>query len=226
MLSLSGEEYIFLCSPRLRASEHQPHCLPCLTALSAPKSHISSHSQSKPTQTPKMHISLLPLAFLISKALADGAAIVAAMATISSATVALNNTVASFPSNVLADLLDVAPLLSDSISLLNDINAATHVAQTSANLTTLEATSVAQSTLSLASTVESVLNTIIAAKPKFDKLLVVSPVILLNLREEKAATDEFGSAVTAKVPSALQATASGLLAPIDAAFNEAIGVYE
>lgn len=173
-----------------------------------------------------MHISLLPLAFLISKALADGAAIVAAMATISSATVALNNTVASFPSNVLADLLDVVPLLSDSITLLNDINAATHVAQTSANLTTLEAISVAQSTLSLASTVESTLNTIIAAKPKFDKLLVVSPVILLNLKEEKAATDKFGIAVTAKVPPALQATASGLLAPIDAAFNEAIGVYE
>ncbi len=65
-----------------------------------------------------------------------------------------------------------------------------------------------------------------AAKPKFDKLVVVSPVILLNLKEELQATDRFGAAVTSKVPAALQATAQGLLAPIDAAFNKAIGVYE
>jgi hypothetical protein len=173
-----------------------------------------------------LHVTFLPLALLISKALADGAAIVAAMTTISDATIALNNTVASFPSNPLADLLDVGPLLTDSITLLNDINAATHTAQSSANLTVLEAISVAQSTLSLASTVESTLNTIIAAKSKFDKLLVVSPVILLNLKEEKAATDKFGTAVTSKVPAALQATASSLLTPIDDAFTNAIGIYE
>ncbi len=83
--------------------------------------------------------SLFPIAFLVTKALADGAAIVAAMTTISDATVKLNNTVSSFPNNPLLDLLDVGPLLSDSVTLLNDINAATSIAQQSANLTLLEA---------------------------------------------------------------------------------------
>jgi Hydrophobic surface binding protein A len=173
----------------------------------------------------KMHISLLPISLLVARALADGAAIVAAMTTIGNATVKLNSTVSSFPDNPLLDLLDVGGLLTDSISLLNDINAATHIAQASANLTLLEAISVAQSTISLASMVESTLTNIVNSKPKFDKLVVVSPVILLNLKSEKGATDSFGAAVVAKVPAALQATAQNLLAPIDDAFNSAIATY-
>ncbi|KAE9376202.1 cell wall protein [Stipitochalara longipes BDJ] len=173
-----------------------------------------------------MHLSLPILSLLVAKAAADGAAIVAAMSTISSATVSLNNTVSSFPSNPVLDLLDIGPLLSDSLTLLNDINAATSIAQKSANLSLTDAVSVAQSTLSLASTVESTLTNIVNSKPKFDKLVVVSPVILLNLKEEKAATDKFGAAVVSKVPPALQATAQGLLAPIDDAFNSAIATYE
>jgi Hydrophobic surface binding protein A len=173
-----------------------------------------------------MHVSLLPLSLLVARALADGAAIVAAMQTISSATVALNSTVSSFPNNPLLDLLDVGPLLTDSITLLNDINSATYIAQQSANLTLSEAISVAQSTLSLASIVESTLTNIVNSKSKFDKLVVVSPVILLNLKLEMSATDAFGAAVVEKVPAALQATARNLLAPIDDAFNSAIAAFE
>jgi hypothetical protein len=172
-----------------------------------------------------MHISLLPISLLVARALADGAAIVAAMTTVGNATVKLNNTVSSFPDNPLLDLLDIGGLLTDSISLLNDINAATHIAKVSANLTILEAISIAQSTISLASMVESTLTNIVNSKPKFDKLIVVSPVILLNLKSEKSATDDFGAAVVAKVPPVLKATAQNLLAPIDDAFNSAIAAY-
>jgi hypothetical protein len=172
-----------------------------------------------------MHISLLPISLLVARALADGAAIVAAMTTVGNATVKLNNTVSSFPDNPLLDLLDIGGLLTDSISLLNDINAATHIAKASANLTILEAISIAQSTISLASMVESTLTNIVNSKPKFDKLIVVSPVILLNLKSEKSATDDFGAAVVAKVPPVLKATAQNLLAPIDDAFNSAIAAY-
>ena len=59
-----------------------------------------------------MHVSFIPLSLLAARALADGAAIVAAMTTISEATVALNSTVTSFPSNPLLDLLDIGPLLT------------------------------------------------------------------------------------------------------------------
>jgi hypothetical protein len=56
--------------------------------------------------------------------------------------------------------------------------------------------------------------------------LIVSPVILLNLKLEKDATDKFAAAVISKVPTALQATAQGLITPIDNAFASAIAVYE
>jgi len=214
--------------------------LPFQTTVYLPvSSHILCHTPTlQPTYTSakhflnktntKMHLSLslLPLSLLLAKAAADGAAIVAALSTISAATVALNSTVTSFPSNALLDLLDIGSLLSDSATLLNDINSATATAQKSANLTELEAISVAEATISLASSVESTLTNIVNSKGKFDKLVVVSPVILLNLEEEKSATDKFGAAVTAKVPPALQATAQSLLAPIDAAFNSAISTYE
>lgn len=66
----------------------------------------------------------------------------------------------------------------------------------------------------------------VAAKGKFDGLLVVSPVVLLNLGLEKKATDRFGAAVVEKVPEALQGIAKGLLVPVDESFEEAIAAYK
>ena len=53
-----------------------------------------------------------------------------------------------------------------------------------------------------------------------------SPISLLNLEQEQSATDKFGAAVTAKVPSAYQGLAESLIAPIDTAFNASIAAYE
>lgn len=64
-----------------------------------------------------------------------------------------------------------------------------------------------------------------AVKAKFDKLVVISPVVLVNLKLEKQATDRFGAAVVAKVPPQFQATALQLLSPIVAAFNTTIAYY-
>jgi hypothetical protein len=72
-----------------------------------------NHFSSKNIYKYQMHVSFIPLSLLAARALADGAAIVAAMTTISEATVALDSTVTSFPSNPLLDLLDVGPLLTD-----------------------------------------------------------------------------------------------------------------
>jgi hypothetical protein len=55
---------------------------------------------------------LLPVAFLATHVVADGAAIVAAIGTILNATTALNTTVASFPDNPFLDLLYVIPSLT------------------------------------------------------------------------------------------------------------------
>jgi len=174
-----------------------------------------------------MHLSFLSLLLLTpTLILADGASILSALSLIFNATIALNTTVSSFPSNPLLALGDIAPLLIDSVALLNDINKSTGVAQKSANLTLTEAISVAQGTIALAGVVESTLGNIVATKPKFDELLIVSPVILLNLKLEKNATDKFAAAVISKVPTALQATAQGLITPIDNAFASTIAVYE
>ncbi|KAE8448839.1 hypothetical protein EG329_008841 [Mollisiaceae sp. DMI_Dod_QoI] len=174
-----------------------------------------------------MHFALLPLglSLLTAQVLADGASILAAMSKISNATVALNNTLNSFPSNPLLAIGDIAPLLVDSVNLLDDINSGTTIASKSANLTLSETIEVAKATIALGTTVSTTLQNLINAKPKFDKLVVISPVVLVNLKLEKDATDRFGKAVVSKVPSAFQGTAKGLLSPIDTAFNSTIAFY-
>ncbi|TVY87655.1 hypothetical protein LAWI1_G005683, partial [Lachnellula willkommii] len=157
--------------------------------------------------------------------LASGATILTALSEIQNNTSALNNTVTSFQPG-LVGLTEVLPLLSASTALLASINSATAVASSSANLTTDEAISVAGATESLATAVNTTLANVIRTKPKYDTLLIVSPVVLLNLKLEKEATDRFGAAVVAKVPAGLQGIAENLLVPIDDSFEEAIAVYE
>jgi len=173
----------------------------------------------------KMRLSILTLALLSSTVLADGASILAAMSKVANATVALNETVTNFPSG-LAGLADVLPLLVGSITLLSDINQGISVAQASANLTLTETVEVASATTSLVSGVQSTLLNIENSKPKFDALLLVSPVLLLNLKLEKEATDKFSAAIISKLPAAFASLAESLTAPIDTAFDAAIADYE
>ncbi|RDW87752.1 hypothetical protein BP5796_03446 [Coleophoma crateriformis] len=172
-----------------------------------------------------MLINLVPLTLLITAVLASGDAIAAAMGKIANSTMALNKTVGTFPSGVLAAVSDALPLLSDSATLLADINSGTQIAKASANLTIPEAFQIASATSSLATTVQQTLATVENAKKKFDSLVFISPVILLNLKMEKDATDKFSAAVVSKVPDALQGTAKSLIAPIDTAFDSAISFY-
>ncbi|TVY84192.1 Cell wall mannoprotein, partial [Lachnellula suecica] len=168
-----------------------------------------------------MRFNILPVAFLATTVLADGASIAAAIAAIQNATTALGTTVASFPAGLLG-LTEVLPLLVDSTKLLLVINTGTQTASSSANLTDAEAIGIVAPTQALASAVNSTLTSVIAAKAKFDPLVIISPTILLNLELEKSASDKFGTAVVGKVPAALQAIAESLLVPIDDAFTEAI----
>jgi hypothetical protein len=172
-----------------------------------------------------MQLKFLSLAFMATTVLADGASILDALSQIQNSSIALNNTVSTFQPG-LAGLTEIVPLLSASTTLLADINHATSIASSSANLTDLEAIGIAGATQSLASAVNSTLGNVISKKKVFDSLLVVSPVVLLNLKLEKDATDKFGDAVVGKVPVGLQGIAENLLAPIDNSFEEAIAVYE
>ena len=183
---------------------------------------------------------ILPITFLVSHVVADGASISAAIDNIAAATEKLNETVAEFPDNPILGLTDIGDLLVNSVGVLKTINEGTKVAEASANLTayvysilqsrllteiSLEAIGLAGKIQALSSTVTSTLDTTVAAKSKFDKLLIVSPIVLLNLKQQRSATVEFGDAVTSKVPVELQPVAQNLQAPILAAFDEAIDAY-
>jgi hypothetical protein len=164
---------------------------------------------------------LLPIATLVSFAAADGAAIVAAMTKVADQSITLNDTVASWNGNVFSLL----PILIDSTKLLEDIYSATSTAKASANLTVTEGFEVAQETTALSTIVQSTLATIVSKKDEFADLFL-QVAILLELKAEKSATDNFAAAVTEKLPAALQPVAPSLIAPIDAAFNSAIADYE
>jgi hypothetical protein len=164
---------------------------------------------------------LLPVATLVSFVAADGAAIVAAMTKVANTSITLNDTVASWDGNVFALL----PILVDSTKLLEDIYSATSTAKASANLTIAEGFAVAQETTTLSSVVQSTLATIVSKKQEFAHLFL-QIAILLELKAEKSATDNFAAAVTAKLPVELQSVAPSLTAPIDTAFNSAIADYE
>ncbi|KAK0113503.1 hypothetical protein ONS96_014366 [Cadophora gregata f. sp. sojae] len=187
--------------------------------------HISVRLQPQTTIKMRLTQILLPITFLVSHVAADGASISAAIDNIGAAAGKLNETVADFPNNPILGLTDIGDLLVNSVGVLKTINEGTKVAEASAQLTTLEAFGLAGKIQSLSSSVTSTLDTTVAAKKKFDKLLIVSPIVLLNLKQQKSATVEFGDAVTAKVPAELQEIAKNLQAPILAAFDKAIDAY-
>jgi len=172
-----------------------------------------------------MRFSILPVALLATTVVADGASILAAMTKISAATTKLNGTIADFHGGLIG-LGETIPILVESTQLLNDIKAGTKTADASAELTVDETIQVSGATSDLVKNVQTSLQTIVDTKHLFDQLLVISPVVLLNLEQEKSATDKFTKAVIAKLPEQFRSIAQGLTAPVDVAFDNAIATYK
>jgi hypothetical protein len=167
-----------------------------------------------------MRLSLLPLVALAGCAFAYGDTISTAIDNISNATLALNKTIATWPQT----LLGTIPITTKSTLLLTAIHNGTLVARESEPLSLEETLQVAKATSELSNDVSLTLETVIAAKPKFDKLMV-SPVILLNLELQRALSADFSEAVIAKVPENLQGNAKALVQGIDDSFAKAIKKY-
>lgn len=169
-----------------------------------------------------MRLSLLPtLAALAATVLADGAAIVSAIDAIDKSTVALGSGITSWNGKLLGAL----PIVGSSTKLLIDVKKGTKTAEQSEPLTNDEAFQVAFATINLAADVNVTLGAIIEAKPKFDKVLL-SPVILGNLKIQQGATEEFSGAVIDKVPAELQDIAKQLVGGIADSFDQAIEAYK
>lgn len=165
---------------------------------------------------------LSAIALIATPIVADGVdAIVDALATLSASTADLNNTVAAWNGNLLGTL----PIVIKSGELLSNTNKATKAAENSANLTLIEAVTIATSIQDLIEATDTTLTTLVEAKPKFDHLLL-SAAILLNLVLEKHATSNFGAAIVSKVPPEVADLAEQIAAQADELFDKAIDVYD
>ena len=153
--------------------------------------------------------------------LADGASIVNALTTIDDDTIALGNLVESWTGN----LAGTIPIVGESATLLADIGKGTLVADASPPLSFDDALLVAGAVAGLAYDVNTTLSELIAVKPEADKLIVISPVILGDLKLQQTATNALGKAIIAKTPASLLGAAQELLQPIDDSFTQAIDVY-
>ncbi|CAK7233985.1 hypothetical protein SBRCBS47491_008795 [Sporothrix bragantina] len=151
---------------------------------------------------------------------ADGAAIVDALNNVDAETQELESRVQNWNGGLLSSI----PIVTQSAHVLSAINDGTDTAEDSDPLTTEEALSIATAVNTLAATVNGTMTAIIAAHDDFEHLLL-APIVLLDLKAQKSSSDKMSAAILAKVPTALQAIAQNLVAPIDASFEQAIDVY-
>lgn len=168
---------------------------------------------------------LLTIFSFAATALAGAAEIQNSLETIDAQTIKLNETVAAYPSGIIGGLVKLIPITSQSSKLLSDIKAGTKVAKASQPLTFDEALGIASYVGMLANDVDATLKTLVAAKPKFDKYLIVSPILKGVLKSQRSATKDFSDAVNAKVPTELQSVAEALEKEIDDKFAAAIAAY-
>ncbi|KAG4442211.1 hypothetical protein IFR05_002321 [Cadophora sp. M221] len=151
---------------------------------------------------------------LASTVAASGASISASLNKIASKAVALNHIVANWK----GDIFGVIPLT-------DAIENGTAIAKASKTLSQDEAFDIVGPASTLVDDTKSVLKTLVAAKPKFDALLIGSPLVLQILKTDRKDAKDLTTAVTAKVPAELQSVAQSITAPIDTAFANAIKKY-
>jgi hypothetical protein len=163
---------------------------------------------------------LLATLSLTGTALADGASIVAALTTVDSTTSKLGTAVSTWKGTILGTL----PIITESTALLVEVKKGTKTAEQSAALDVPATLDVATATNKLVTSVNTTMSALIAAKSKFDKLLL-TPLIFVNLELQKKATGEMSEAIIAKVPAELQELARGLVAPIEKSFELALDEF-
>ncbi len=165
-----------------------------------------------------MQFKLFAFAALAATAVAD---IKGALETIGAATVKLNDTVTGYNGG----LLGLIPITTDALCLLNDIKEGTKTAKASAMLDYDAALDIAGATGTLANDVDDVINNFIRTKPKFDKLLIVTPIIKETLKTQRSATADLSKAILAKIPKDLADIAAILIKQIDDKFAEGVKAY-
>jgi len=168
----------------------------------------------------KFATSILALAIGASATIVtrDLATIQGVISDISKATDSLDTAVKAFTS-------DFGPLQSASDALLSTIKGGVTKVAASDVLPLLDAANVAQSVIALNTSASNVINDLISKK----SALVAAGKggdTLKTLQEQRSAAKSLADAITSKVPTDLQSTASQLSQSIDDAFNRGIGAFQ
>lgn len=182
---------------------------------------IHSVNHAAPTQATMLSPKLLVAALLsATTVVADGAAIATAVSAIQNATVALGDTVSAWD----GDLLGALPITIKSAKLLGTIHDATATAEASAALADLEAITVGLAVISLVGDVNTTLTALLAKQGEFDRDLL-TPVVLINLEQEKSASNGFSEALIGKLPASFTETGEELAGQIEDSFDLAIDAF-
>jgi hypothetical protein len=160
------------------------------------------------------------VAVTATTAAASGTDIVNALNNVDSETQQLQSIVEDWSGSLLGSF----PIVTQSAHVLSAINDGTDTAEDSDPLTIEEALSIATAVTTLATTVNGTMTALINAHDEFEHWLL-APIVLLDLKTQKSASDDMSAAIIAKVPTALQAIAQNLAAPISASFDQAIDVF-
>ncbi|KAM0668065.1 hypothetical protein ACQRIU_001627 [Beauveria bassiana] len=158
---------------------------------------------------------------LAATVLADGAAVNTALKTVDKSINALTATLTGFSGNIFGSL----PVLGASLKLKSDIQKATKAASSSQDLTSDETLSLAETVGTIITDATKSIDAFIAVKPKFDKLLILTPIAAGQIKDLKTATVALGDAIVSKVPAELKDISSQLTGQINAQFDRGSAAY-
>lgn len=161
-----------------------------------------------------------PLA-LAATVLADAAALNEAIKTIDKNVNNLNTVLANFP----GDIFSTIPILFATTTLDSSIKKAATIAKDVEPLTFDETLALADVTGNVARSAKTCIDTLISVKPKFDKLVIVSPITLGLVKGLRTSTKSLTDIVLTKVPEDLKDVATQLIAEIDAQYVRAIEAF-
>ncbi|KAM3507759.1 hypothetical protein MY10362_001561 [Beauveria mimosiformis] len=158
---------------------------------------------------------------LAATVLADGAAVNTALKTVDQSINSLTATLTGFSGNIFGAI----PVLGASLKLKSDIEKATKAASSSQGLTSDETLSLADTVGTIITDATKSIDAFIAVKPKFDKLLILTPIAAGQIKDLKTATVALGDAIVSKVPAELKEIASQLIGQINAQFDRGSAAY-
>lgn len=163
---------------------------------------------------------IAPIAFAAT-VFADGAAINDGLKTVDADIKALTASLTGFS----GDLFAAIPVLGATLTLKAAIDKTTKTANSSEPLSSDDTVGLADTVGTIITDATASIDAFIAVKPKFDKLLIVTPIATGQVKGLKTSTAALGDAIIAKVPADFKDVATQLVGQINAQFDRGLAAY-